>query len=148
MLDVWKRKRLRSWRCSPTSTTTAATDYWETFGSADTTYASSSAESVESTNWWSAAWQAWWILEGLPPDVFSCHWSTGSKLLASCSRKATQHSVVRWPAKGVVRVRTTSGRSLKTGVRHSSMDVPLMLLLSPGRNLQRILDPTTYLKDW
>ena len=27
MSDVWKRKKLRSWRCSPISTTTAATDY-------------------------------------------------------------------------------------------------------------------------
>ena len=26
-------------------------------------------------------------------------------------------------------------------------DVPLMLLLSPGRSLERILDPTKYLKD-
>jgi len=40
-----------------------------------------------------------------------------------------------------------SREKLKTGGRHSSMDVPLMLLLSPGRNLERISDPTTYLKD-
>ena len=70
MTDVWKRKRPTSGRCSPTSTTTTATDYWATSGSADTAYASSGAESVESTNWWSTAWQVWWILEGTPP-VFS-----------------------------------------------------------------------------
>jgi len=43
--------------------------------------------------------------------VFSCHWSTRSRWLASCSEKATQHSVVRRPAEGVVRVRITLGRS-------------------------------------
>ena len=36
---------------------------------------------------------------------------------------------------------------LKTGGSHSYMDVPLMLLLSPGRNLEKISNPTTYLKD-
>jgi hypothetical protein len=36
---------------------------------------------------------------------------------------------------------------LRTGGRHLSMDVPIMLLLSPGRNLERISDPTIYMKD-
>ena len=130
MTDAWKRKRPRSWRCSPRSTT--ATDYWATSGSVDTAYASSSAES---TRWWSTAWQAWWIFEGPSPNVFSCHWSTGSRWLASCSGKTTQHSTMWWSAEGVVRVRTTLGRSSRTGGSHSSMDVSLMLLLSLGRNL-------------
>ena len=41
----------------------------------------------------------------------------------------------------------SSKEKLRTGGRHSSTDVPIMLLLSPDRNLERILDPTTYLKD-
>ena len=53
------------------------------------------------------------------PGVLSCHWSIGSRWLASCSGKATQHSAVRRPAEGVVRVRTTPGRSsrLVGGIR-------------------------------
>ena len=119
MTGSWNRKRQGSWRCSPISTTTTAIYYWAASGSTDTSYASSDAESVESTNWWSTAWQAWWILEGTSPGVFSCHWSTRSRWLASCSGKATQHSAVRWLAEGVVRVGTTPGRSsrLVGGIR-------------------------------
>ena len=40
-----------------------------------------------------------------------------------------------------------SREKLKTGGSHLSMDVPLMLLLSPGRNLERISDLTIGLKD-
>ena len=36
----------------------------------------------------------------------------------------------------------------KTGGSHLSMNVLPKILLSPGRNLGRILDPTTYPKDW
>ena len=118
MADVWKRKRPRSRRCSPTSTTTA-TDNWATSGSVDTAYGSSGSESAESTDWWSTAWQAWWILKGPPLGVFSCHWSARSRWLASCSGKTTQHSIVRWSAEGVVRFRTTLGWSsrLVGGIR-------------------------------
>jgi hypothetical protein len=43
MADGRKRKRQGSWRCSPKSPTTT-TNYWATFGSADTTYATTGAE--------------------------------------------------------------------------------------------------------
>jgi len=95
----------------PTSTTTTATYYWAASGSTDTTYASSGAELTESSIWWSTARHAWWIFKGPSPDVFSFHWSTRSGWLASSSGKATQHSIVWWPAEGVVRVRTTPRRS-------------------------------------
>jgi hypothetical protein len=36
---------------------------------------------------------------------------------------------------------------LRTGGSHMSMDIPLMPLLSPGRSLERVSDPTTYLRD-
>ena len=71
--DVWKRPR--SWRCSPTSTTTTATVYWATLGSTDTNHASVGAESAKPTGWWSTAWQAWWIPEGPSPSVLSWHGS-------------------------------------------------------------------------
>ena len=40
-----------------------------------------------------------------------------------------------------------SKEKLKTGGRHSSMDIPLIFLLSSGRSLERILDLTTYQRD-
>ena len=64
----------------------------------------------------------------------------------------------QWKSNSTSRSATTSRRcctrqdsfreKLSTGGRHLSMDVPIMLLLSPSRNLERISDPTTYPKDY
>ena len=57
VLDVrcLEEKEAKVMEVFPRSTTTA-TYYWEASSSADIAYASSGAESAESTNWWSTMW--------------------------------------------------------------------------------------------
>ena len=111
MLDVWKMKRLRSQRCSPTSTTTTAPTI-EQLPAVQIQLMQALVQNQQNQPIGGVPHnKRGEFLKHCPPSVFTCHWSTRRKWLALCSGKATQHSAMRRPAEGVVRVRTTLGRS-------------------------------------